>query len=187
MAADGDHVVVRRLSPPDTLGGGTVLDAGAASHGRRADVLARLAARRDGRPEPPPPSRRRRAAAPRRAPPPRATPPPALRAAADALAAELAPRRCSSHEAQVDARRRWRCCAKRGARCGSVAPCTPMPTSPTTSEQDHAPDRAARLGVARPRCATRSPLAQARAGVPRAPRRPARHAPPARRPRGCSR
>ncbi len=52
LAADGDRVVVRRLSPPDTLGGGTVLDAGARRHGRRPDVLARLRARAQGRPEP---------------------------------------------------------------------------------------------------------------------------------------
>ncbi|WCB92197.1 translation elongation factor [Baekduia alba] len=52
LAADGDRVVVRRLSPPDTLGGGIVLDAAARKHGRRAEVLERLAARRAGRPEP---------------------------------------------------------------------------------------------------------------------------------------
>ncbi|MDX6717208.1 MAG: selenocysteine-specific elongation factor [Baekduia sp.] len=52
LAADGDRVVVRRLSPPDTLGGGVVLDAAAARHGRRADALERLRARRDGRAEP---------------------------------------------------------------------------------------------------------------------------------------
>jgi selenocysteine-specific elongation factor len=52
LAADGDRVVVRRLSPPDTLGGGTVLDAAARRHGRRPDVLARLRARAQGRPEP---------------------------------------------------------------------------------------------------------------------------------------
>ena len=59
LAADGDHVVVRRLSPPDTLGGGVVLDATARRHGRRPELLARLAALRDGRPvvpHPPPAS-----------------------------------------------------------------------------------------------------------------------------------
>ncbi|HEY6761808.1 MAG TPA: selenocysteine-specific translation elongation factor [Baekduia sp.] len=67
LAADGDRVVVRRLSPPDTLGGGVVLDARAAKHGRRREVLERLAARRDGRPEP------RRAPVP--SPPPHASAP----------------------------------------------------------------------------------------------------------------
>jgi selenocysteine-specific elongation factor len=52
LAADGDRVVVRRLSPPDTLGGGTVLDAAARRHGRRIDVVARLRARALGRPYP---------------------------------------------------------------------------------------------------------------------------------------
>ena len=56
LAADGDRVVLRRPAPPDTLGGGVVLDAGARRHGRRPDVLARLRARRDGRPEPGPPA-----------------------------------------------------------------------------------------------------------------------------------
>ncbi|WP_051223580.1 selenocysteine-specific translation elongation factor [Conexibacter woesei] len=98
MAADGDRVVVRRLSPPDTLGGGTVLDARASKHGRRADVLARLVARRDGRPEPAAP-------VPAEAPAPPAAAAPAVapeqRAAADALAAELRATLLLS-EAQVD-------------------------------------------------------------------------------------
>lgn len=51
-AADGDHVVVRRPSPPSTLGGGRVLDADARRHGRREDLLAPLRRRRDGVPEP---------------------------------------------------------------------------------------------------------------------------------------
>jgi selenocysteine-specific elongation factor len=52
LAADGDRVVVRRLSPADTLGGGTILDAGARKHGRREQVLARLRARARGEPDP---------------------------------------------------------------------------------------------------------------------------------------
>ncbi len=52
LAADGDRVVIRRLSPPDTLGGGTILDAVARRHGRRPDVLLRLRARADGEPDP---------------------------------------------------------------------------------------------------------------------------------------
>jgi selenocysteine-specific elongation factor len=54
IAADGDRVVVRRASPPDTLGGGRILDAAARRHGRRADILDRLRRRRDGEPEPEP-------------------------------------------------------------------------------------------------------------------------------------
>jgi selenocysteine-specific elongation factor len=52
LAADGDRVVVRRLAPADTLGGGVVLDAAARRHGRRQDLLDRLRRRRDGVPEP---------------------------------------------------------------------------------------------------------------------------------------
>jgi selenocysteine-specific elongation factor len=88
LAADGDRVVVRRLAPPDTLGGGTILDVAARRHGRRPDVLARLAARRDGRPEPAPDA----APAGGDAPDDRAAAPalsPSLRAAADALEARL--------------------------------------------------------------------------------------------------
>jgi selenocysteine-specific elongation factor len=48
LARDGDRVVVRRLAPPDTLGGGRVLDCRAARHGRREEVLTRLRALRDG-------------------------------------------------------------------------------------------------------------------------------------------
>jgi len=42
LAQDGDRLVVRQLAPPDTLGGGVVLDARARRHGARADVLERL-------------------------------------------------------------------------------------------------------------------------------------------------
>jgi selenocysteine-specific elongation factor len=87
LAADGDRVVVRRLSPPDTLGGGRVLDAIARRHGRRPEVLARLQARAHGRPEP----------APKEVPPPIAAITPALpdraavlRVEADVRAAGLA-------------------------------------------------------------------------------------------------
>ncbi|HEU4975449.1 MAG TPA: selenocysteine-specific translation elongation factor [Baekduia sp.] len=66
LARDGDRVVVRRPSPPDTLGGGVVLDAAARRHGRRPDVVQRLRRRRDGEPEPAP--------SPIPAPQPRAVP-----------------------------------------------------------------------------------------------------------------
>jgi selenocysteine-specific elongation factor len=51
LAADGDRVVIRRSSPADTLGGGTVLDAAAHRHGRKEALLERLRRRRDGVPE----------------------------------------------------------------------------------------------------------------------------------------
>jgi selenocysteine-specific elongation factor len=68
MARAGDRVVVRSIAPPDTLGGGVVLDPAARRHGRRADALARLERLRRGEPEPAPqpPSE----SAPQAAPPP---------------------------------------------------------------------------------------------------------------------
>lgn len=50
LVRDGDRVVVRRLAPPDTLGGGVVLDAAARRHGRRPEIVDRLRALRDGQP-----------------------------------------------------------------------------------------------------------------------------------------
>jgi selenocysteine-specific elongation factor len=54
LAAAGDRLVVRSVAPPDTLGGGTVLDPRTRRHGRRADVLARLERLRRGEREPAP-------------------------------------------------------------------------------------------------------------------------------------
>ncbi|HEY2770540.1 MAG TPA: SelB C-terminal domain-containing protein [Solirubrobacteraceae bacterium] len=42
IALRGDRVVVRQIAPPDTLGGGTVLDAHPRKHGPGRDVLVRL-------------------------------------------------------------------------------------------------------------------------------------------------
>jgi selenocysteine-specific elongation factor len=69
LARAGDRVVVRSIAPPDTLGGGVVLDPSAPRHGRRDDVLARLERLRRGEPEPepaptPPPAREPEAAPP---------------------------------------------------------------------------------------------------------------------------
>ena len=44
VAARGDRLVLRRIAPPDTLGGGVVLDPHARKHGPSRDALARLAA-----------------------------------------------------------------------------------------------------------------------------------------------
>jgi selenocysteine-specific elongation factor len=87
LARAGDRVVVRSIAPPDTLGGGVVLDPAARRHGRRADALARLERLRRGEPEP----------APRPAPaaPPAAAAPDALSDSALALEERL---RAAGHE-----------------------------------------------------------------------------------------
>jgi selenocysteine-specific elongation factor len=69
LARAGDRVVVRSIAPPDTLGGGVVLDPAARRHGRRGDALARLERLRRGEREPdpaptPPPAPPRDAPAP---------------------------------------------------------------------------------------------------------------------------
>src|SRR4051794_3397809 len=53
-ARAGDGVVVRSVAPPDTLGGGIVLDPRARRHGPRPDLVARLERLRGGEPEPEP-------------------------------------------------------------------------------------------------------------------------------------
>jgi selenocysteine-specific elongation factor len=42
VAAPGDRLVIRQIAPPDTLGGGTVLDPHPRKHGPGRDLLARL-------------------------------------------------------------------------------------------------------------------------------------------------
>jgi len=54
LARAGDRVVIRSLAPPDTLGGGVVLDPHARRHGPRPDLVARLERLRRGEPEPAP-------------------------------------------------------------------------------------------------------------------------------------
>ena len=52
VPAAGDRLVIRSLAPPDTLGGGVVLDPAPRRHGPSRDVLARLARLERGEPEP---------------------------------------------------------------------------------------------------------------------------------------
>ncbi len=54
LAAQGDRLVVRQIAPPDTLGGGTVLDPAARRHGPGRDALARLERLSRGEPDPAP-------------------------------------------------------------------------------------------------------------------------------------
>jgi selenocysteine-specific elongation factor len=77
----GDRLVVRALAPPDTLGGGVVLDPAPRRHGPSRDLLARLARLERGEREP---------AAPPPEPAPASAPaPPRLTAAALAVEEEL--------------------------------------------------------------------------------------------------
>src|SRR5207253_9425009 len=50
IPAAGDRLVVRQIAPPDTLGGGTVLDAHPRKHGPSRDLLARLSRLARGEP-----------------------------------------------------------------------------------------------------------------------------------------
>ncbi len=84
--------MIRSLAPPDTLGGGVVLDADPPRHGPSRDLLARLVRLERGEPEP----------APEPAPPPAAAPagqPPPLTPAALALEQRL---RAAGHEPPLD-------------------------------------------------------------------------------------
>jgi selenocysteine-specific elongation factor len=62
----GDRLVLRQIAPPDTIGGGVVLDAHPRKHGPSRDLLARLQRLRAGEPDdevsPPPVVGRERAA-----------------------------------------------------------------------------------------------------------------------------
>jgi selenocysteine-specific elongation factor len=81
VPAAGDRLVLRQLAPPDTVGGGTVLDPSARKHGARPEVIDRLRALARGEP----PSPRDRPRAPDDDAPPAAREPP-LEAAALRLA-----------------------------------------------------------------------------------------------------
>jgi selenocysteine-specific elongation factor len=94
VALAGDRLVIRSLAPPDTLGGGVVLDAAPLRHGPSRDLLARLARIERGEPEPVPPP-----AAPA---PPAAAPAAPSPLGAAALAAEER-LRAAGHEPPADA------------------------------------------------------------------------------------
>ncbi|MEA2210181.1 MAG: selenocysteine-specific elongation factor [Solirubrobacteraceae bacterium] len=52
IAVEGDRLVVRQIAPPDTLGGGRVLDAHPRRHGPGRELLARLTRLARGEPDP---------------------------------------------------------------------------------------------------------------------------------------
>jgi selenocysteine-specific elongation factor len=66
VARSGDRLILRQLAPPDTIGGGTIVDATPRKHGVRTDVVSRLCALERGeepdkrlKPQPTTPPRRR--------------------------------------------------------------------------------------------------------------------------------
>ena len=93
VPAPGDRLVIRSLAPPDTLGGGVVLDPAPPRHGPTRNLLARLVRLERGEPEPEP--------AREPAVPPPATPaaPEPLTTAALALEERL---RAAGHEPPLD-------------------------------------------------------------------------------------
>jgi selenocysteine-specific elongation factor len=107
LACDGDRVVVRRLAPPDTLGGGVVLDAHAGRHGARPQILDRLRALARGEEAPRPAPLAAGDEAPRAAAAPLATGDdaprsgPAAAAAAPLAAGDHAPRPARAAAAPV--------------------------------------------------------------------------------------
>jgi len=70
VAVAGDRLVIRRIAPPDTLGGGTILDPHARKHGPSRNALARLERLARGEAPAPPPSPTRDAPEEPEAPPP---------------------------------------------------------------------------------------------------------------------
>ena len=112
----GDRLVIRSLAPPDTLGGGVVLDATPRRHGPSRDLLARLAALERGEEpvEEAPPEEPKRAAE---------LPP--LTAAAEAVEQRLRDgRRRAAAELRARRRRARRPCALTAEPCGSARRCT---------------------------------------------------------------
>jgi selenocysteine-specific elongation factor len=94
IAAAGDRLVVRRVAPPDTLGGGVVVEPGARKHGPSGEHLARLERLARGEPAEPEPEPE-----PVRTPSPAAPAPPPLSPAALELEARL---REAGHEPPID-------------------------------------------------------------------------------------
>ena len=175
LARAGDRVVVRSIAPPDTLGGGVVLDPAARRHGRRDDALARLERLRRGEPEPAPEPRRRRRRAPQA--PPAPLPDSALALEERLRAAGHEPPNAADLEADDLAALR---AAGRAVRVGRAMYAHPEALAAVRARveavvaaegRDHAGAPARRA----------SDLAQVRPGPPRAPRRRARDQAAARR------
>ena len=176
LARAGDRVVVRSIAPPDTLGGGVVLDPAARRHGRRDDALARLERLRRGEPEPAP--------EPAAAPAPRPAPGCARPAARLGPGARGAPARRGPRAAERrrPRGRRPRRPARGRARGARGARDVRAPRRAGGGARPSRGRRRRRRGDhAGPSARRASDLAQVRPGAPRAPRRRARDQAPARR------
>ena len=125
LARAGDRVVVRSIAPPDTLGGGVVLDPAARRHGRRDDAIARLKRLRRGEPEPAPEP----AAAPEPGPGRLRTLPPRCPTRPWRSRSACSPRATSRRTPTTSRPTTSPPCARPAARCAWGARCTrtPMP------------------------------------------------------------
>ena len=122
VARGGRPLVIRALAPPDTLGGGVVLDPGPRRHGPSRDLLARLARLERGEPEPA--ERARSGHRSRRRPaPPRALGPAALAVEDELRDAGAEP----PLDAELDAAPSSPRCATPAAPSGSARRCTSTP------------------------------------------------------------
>ena len=124
VPAAGDRLVLRCIAPPDTLGGGVVLDPRARKHGPSREVTARLARLARGEPDPPP-SRGARGRARRR--PGAEAPLGRARSPWRAGCAMRGSSRRSSRSSDPAPRRPSRRCAARAARCASGGSFTSTP------------------------------------------------------------
>ncbi len=174
-AVAGDRVVIRRIAPPDTLGGGVILDAGPRRHGPSRATTEHLARLARGEPAEPP--------AEATAAPPRtgaSRPPVSLgaghgAASARGVAGPAGRRRARRRRSRRPAGPRPRCAPLAGAplprRCSRRRP----------AADRRAGRRARRGGHARPGPRCPGHLAPVRRRPPVPPRRRAGHHPPRRR------
>ena len=165
----GDRLVIRSLAPPNTLGGGVVLDPHRAT-GRRATCSR---GSRSGRAEPDAAAGAGARRSPERAP-----------LSADALALE-ARLRAAGHEPPLDEDRELLAELREHGRAVRLGPTMHIHTDALDDVRDRviaAIERDGEITLARP-ARRAADLAQVRPGAARALRRRARHAPPRRRAR----
>ncbi len=124
VPAYGDRLVIRQIAPPDTLGGGRVLDPHPRKHGAGRALLVRLERLSQGESEPEEPAPPARPAPPPPPPPPDA--PPSRRARSRSSGA-CTTRASSPHPTPSSTPRTWPRCATPGGRSGSRRRSTTTP------------------------------------------------------------